>query len=158
MERPLSVAISALVNENKILLIKRVKGNFIGLWGLPGGNIEKNEHLSDAAIREIEEETGIKSRFINHLGVVSEHIIDGETVDSHFLLHVCHLNPITTEVVSKKEGELKWFDLDKVESMKDMIIPSDILMIENFLKKKEKSYYSCVLEKNGDDYILKKFE
>ncbi|MCD6094481.1 NUDIX domain-containing protein [bacterium] len=45
-ENPLSVVISALIKNNQILLIKRVRGDYIGLWGLPGGKIEKEEHLS----------------------------------------------------------------------------------------------------------------
>ncbi|MGC9310495.1 MAG: NUDIX hydrolase [Candidatus Aenigmatarchaeota archaeon] len=58
-ERPLAVAIAALINENKILLIKRLKGDYAGFLGLPGGKVEKDEHVSEAAKREILEEAGI---------------------------------------------------------------------------------------------------
>ena len=40
-ELPLAVVITALVKDNKILLIKRMKGDYVGLLGLPGGKIEK---------------------------------------------------------------------------------------------------------------------
>ena len=40
-ELPLAVAISALIKDNKILLIKRLRGDYVGLLGLPGGKIEK---------------------------------------------------------------------------------------------------------------------
>jgi len=36
-ELPLAVAISALIKDNQILLIKRLKGDYVGLLGLPGG-------------------------------------------------------------------------------------------------------------------------
>lgn len=156
-ELPLSVAISALIHQNNILLIKRARGNYIGLWGLPGGKIEKGEHLSEAAVREIFEESGIKSEFKNHLGFISEHLIENGNIAQHFLLHICELNPQSTEITNNREGDLSWFDLDGIEDIKDKIIPSDFLIMERLIKNKEKNYYDCVLEKIGNDYILRKF-
>ena len=69
-ELPLSVVIAALVKDNKILLIQRARGSYVGYWALPGGKIEKQEHLSQAATREILEESGIQSEFKEHLGFV----------------------------------------------------------------------------------------
>jgi 8-oxo-dGTP diphosphatase len=157
-ELPLSVAISALIKDNKILLIKRVRGDYVGLWGLPGGKIEKNEHVSEAAVREIFEESGIKSEFKNHLGFVSEHLIEDGEVVKHFLLHVCELNPLTTHVTNNEEGRLEWFDLDELEQLKNKIIPSDYPMIKKIVINREKNYYDCVLEKIGEEHVLKKFE
>jgi ADP-ribose pyrophosphatase YjhB (NUDIX family) len=157
-ELPLAVVISALIKDNKILLIKRIRGDYVGLLSLPGGKIEKNEHLSEAATREILEESGIKSEFKDHLGFVSEHLIENGNITQHFLLHVCELEPKTTEITKDEEGKLEWFDLDKIQDMKEQIIPSDFLMIENIIKNKKKGYYNCVLEKIGDNHILKKFE
>ena len=157
-ELPLPVVISVLTYDNKILLIKRVRGEYVGLWGLPGGKIEKNEHLSEAAIREIFEEAGIKAEFINHLAIVSEHLIKDGNVIRHFLLHICRLTPKSINITNNQEGELSWFDLDMIERMKDQIIPSDFLMIQKIIKNREKNYYNCILEKIGNNYILKKFE
>ncbi len=168
---PLSIAISALIKDDKILLIKREKGDYVGLLGLPGGKIEKDEHISKAATREIYEESKIKSEFKKYLGIVSEHLIENGEITNHFLLHLCELEPKTTEVVNGREGELNWFSLDKIKSMKDKIIPSDFLMIEKMIVKGSKynlpacrqgreptNYYDCVLEKIGDNYVLNKFE
>ena len=157
-ELPLPVVISVLTYDNKILLIKRVRGEYVGLWGLPGGKIEKNEHLSEAAIREIFEEAGIQAEFINHLAIVSEHLIKDGNVIQHFLLHICRLTPKSINITNNQEGELSWFDLDMIERMKDQIIPSDFLMIQKIIKNREKNYYNCILEKIGNNYILKKFE
>lgn len=156
--RPLAVVISALIRDGKILLIKRIKGDYVGMWGLPGGKIEKEEHLSDAAVREIREESGIDSSFVSFLGLVSEHLIEDGKIASHFLLHVCELEPKTTEIKNNQEGELKWFDLRKLPSGE--IIPSDLLMIEKMVKLREcNSYYNCVIEKTrSGHHELKKFE
>lgn len=157
-ELPLSIAISALIKDNKILLIKRIKGDYIGLWALPGGKIENNEHLSQAAVREIKEESGIKAKFKQHLGFVSEHLIENNKIIKHFLLHICELIPETTEIKNNREGNLKWFNLTELESIKHKLVPSDFLMIEKIIKNKESNYYDCILEKINDDYFLRKFE
>ena len=154
---PLSVAISAIIKSNQILLIKRLRGDYIGLWGLPGGKIEENEHLSEAAVREVFEEAGIKSDFKNYLGVVSEHLIEKGRIIKHFLLHICELEPKTTDILNDSEGRLAWFDLNDLQSIKDKIIPSDFLIIGKMVKNRGKRYYSCVLEKKGDNYFLQKF-
>jgi len=44
-------------NGCKILLIKRGRPPFVGMWATPGGNIDEGERPIEAAIRELEEET-----------------------------------------------------------------------------------------------------
>lgn len=157
MDKPLSVVIAALIHNNKILLIKRERGDYVGYWGLPGGKIEKQEHLSDAAVREIKEESGITSEFKCHLGFVSEHLTENNEIQQHFLLHICELKPATTSITCDEAGKLDWFDLNQISQIKEKIIPSDYMIIKNMINSRNNNYYNCVLEKQGENHILKKF-
>jgi len=56
-------------NREKILMCKRTKEPYKGLYNLVGGKIEENEIGLEAAYRELQEETGISKKDIklNHL-------------------------------------------------------------------------------------------
>lgn len=59
------LAADAMVFSSKgadlqLLLIKRKNDPFKGMWAIPGGFVEDDEELETAAIRELEEETGVK--------------------------------------------------------------------------------------------------
>ncbi|HEY0132985.1 MAG TPA: NUDIX hydrolase, partial [Nannocystis sp.] len=43
----------------KVLLIQRDRAPFAGKWALPGGFVEPEETLEQAALRELAEETGV---------------------------------------------------------------------------------------------------
>ncbi len=158
-EQPLSVAVAAVVYDNKILLIKRpqCKKEYPGFLALPGGKVEKNEHISQAAVREIKEESGIESEFKEHVGFVSEHLKESGEIAMHFALHICRLHPKTLEITEDNEGELDWYNLDTLHELKDSVVPSDYLIIEKIVKNKEGNYFDCVIEKSGGKHTLKKF-
>ena len=56
MKRQMLVSLGLVIHEDKILLTQR-KG-VPHIWELPGGKVEFNEEPSNAAIREVKEETG----------------------------------------------------------------------------------------------------
>lgn len=84
----LSMAI-AVRAAGTVLLIERERGDYPGLWALPGGKVETDEHLHEAG-----------------------------TLQERFLLHLCRLQPHETTAVGGPEGRVDWFapeDLDAVE-------------------------------------------
>jgi 8-oxo-dGTP diphosphatase len=51
----------------KIILIQRARAPYKGKWALPGGFVQIDETLEEAAERELREETGIQNVFLEQL-------------------------------------------------------------------------------------------
>lgn len=56
----------------EVLLIKRARDPFKGQWALPGGFVDKDEPLEDAAARELREETGLDAITLDQLGAFGD--------------------------------------------------------------------------------------
>lgn len=100
----------AVFNEDatKILLCKRRRNPYKGLFNFVGGKVEKNESGIDAAYRELEEETGITRH-----DIVLSHLMDFTYYfdDCYLEIYVGKINkPIT---VHGDENELFWSVPDK---------------------------------------------
>ncbi len=50
-----------VVRDGRLLLVKRAVEPYLGCWDIPGGFLEANELPSAGAVREVEEETGLKT-------------------------------------------------------------------------------------------------
>lgn len=56
----------------KVLLIQRGADPFKGAWAFPGGFMNMDETTEDCAIRELEEETGLKVTAVDQIGAYSK--------------------------------------------------------------------------------------
>jgi 8-oxo-dGTP diphosphatase len=83
------VDIALVTRESKprILLIQRKADPFQGKWALPGGFVDENERLIDAACRELREETGVEQCDLEQLHTFADPGRDprGWTVSVAFL-------------------------------------------------------------------------
>jgi 8-oxo-dGTP diphosphatase len=59
VDRPIPAALAVLVRGRQVLLVRRANPPDQGKWGFPGGRIEPGERIADAALRELQEETGL---------------------------------------------------------------------------------------------------
>ena len=125
-------------HESAFLLIKRLDGPYRDYWALVGGKWDFGESLSKAALREIEEETGLDGTFVSLLGIVNERarIESGEDLGgAHFLLFVCMVDSMNGEAEEREEGAVAWFSREDIEQLNDSdeIIPSDYAMLSHFM-------------------------
>ena len=61
------VVFSVRAQQLAVLLIKRAADPFRGVWALPGGFLDIDEDLEGCALRELEEETGIRGVYLEQL-------------------------------------------------------------------------------------------
>jgi 8-oxo-dGTP diphosphatase len=98
-----------LIEENKVLLIRRASEPFKGEWAIPGGRIEDDETAEDCLKREMREETGLDVEPIRLTGLYSDPKRDPRKV-----IAACYL---VKRIGGRLEagddaGEAAWFALD----------------------------------------------
>jgi 8-oxo-dGTP pyrophosphatase MutT (NUDIX family) len=99
----------------RVALIGRVDRRGRLLWSLPKGHLEAGETAEDAAVREIEEETGIRGRVLAVLGTIDYWFVaDDRRVHKtvhHYLLEAAggELSDEDVEV-----DQVAWVPLDEL--------------------------------------------
>ena len=102
-------------NIPKVLLIKRGNEPFKGKWAFPGGFVDMDEELEDAAARELAEETGMTGVKLQQMHTFGKCGRDprGRNISVMFI-------GITKDNKIKggdDAAEAKWFDIDKLPPM-----------------------------------------
>ncbi len=71
-----------LLHDSKLVAVLRANPPFQGMPALPGGFVELGETTETAAVREVQEETGLETRILRLVGVYSDPARDprGHTV------------------------------------------------------------------------------
>ncbi len=93
-------------HEGKVLVLDRLK-KWKGL-SFPGGHVEAGESIVDSAIREIEEETGLKIQNLKSCGIV--HWFNQENGD-RYLEFLYRTTEFSGELIEKtEEGRVFWMD------------------------------------------------
>jgi len=70
--RPVVAVDIIILNNEKVVLVKRLNEPYKGYWALPGGFVEYGETVEQAAIREAKEETGLNVEILALVGVYSD--------------------------------------------------------------------------------------
>jgi len=117
-----SVTVDAVIIENeRILLVKRKYDPFKNYWALPGGFIELGETVEAACIREVKEETNLDVEFKSFFGAYSNPKRDPR---GHVITVVCFCKKINENqfpMGSDDAKEAKFIGKSELNKIKDRI-------------------------------------
>ena len=110
------VIVKQSVLEMQLLLIKRKNEPYKGCWALPGGFVDENEDLQQAAHRELMEETQVKIADLKQIGAFGNPKRDPR---GH-MVSVAYFGTLPEEVIaiaSDDAQEIGWFSLKKLPAL-----------------------------------------
>lgn len=117
--RPVAAVLAILRREERLLLVRRANPPDQGLWGYPGGRIEWGEDFAAAALRELDEETGIQADRPELLTVLDFIERDpGGHLAHHFAMIAVACRWRAGEGVAADDAlETGWFSLADIERL-----------------------------------------
>ena len=69
---PKVAAICIVERQGQVLMIRRGNEPGYGLWSMPGGYVDRGEIVEEAAVREVQEETGLEVEIRQLVGLFSQ--------------------------------------------------------------------------------------
>jgi ADP-ribose pyrophosphatase YjhB (NUDIX family) len=135
-----SANVLAVNDEGKILMIRRTDNDN---WAVPGGGMDLGESITDAAIRETREETGIACEITGLVGIYTNprHVIrytSNDEVRQEFSI-VFTARPVGGELrPSSESSDPQWVSPATIPSLR--MHPSMRQRIQHYLDKRPEPY------------------
>ncbi len=127
-EFPLVGVGAVIISRGRVLLVKRGHAPFIGEWSIPGGLLEVGETIRQAAVREVQEETGLSVNPVELLGVYDRLMPDehGRTLYHYVLIDfLCRL--VSGEAQAAADADdVRWFTREEMERL---ALPKDTAQV-----------------------------
>ncbi|WP_116040780.1 NUDIX hydrolase [Amycolatopsis palatopharyngis] len=139
----IAIAVSAFIQDEqgRILMIRRTDNDY---YAIPGGQLELGETLTQAAVREVREETGIECEVTGLIGIYSNpnHVIAYDDGEVRQEFSICfRAKPLGGEMRTSSESkEVHCVDVDSLPSLG--IHPSIRLRLEHALENSSMPFYS----------------
>ena len=136
----------AVVNDGRLLLVRRLSRRGRGNWQIPGGFVEHDETMELAVVREVEEEAGVTSTVQGVLGIRNRY--DAEVGNSLYIVMLLRPqsgepNPDMTEV-----DRAEYFSLAEIEAM-EQISPINIQVAKRALAEDHRIFHAQTVEQAG---------
>ena len=130
-----------IYEDDKVLVQEKVDDDYRGIT-FPGGHVEKGESFTDAVIREVFEETGLKISAPQLCGIKDWTNADG----SRYMVLLYRTNRFEGALCSSEEGDVYWVELEK---MKQLSLADGMdKMLEVFLNEDISEYF--FYKENGE--------
>ena len=102
----------AVVDENRLLLVRRASRRGRGNWQIPGGFVELEETIERAVIREVMEETGVIGEVTGVLGIRNRYSVE----NGNSLYVVLLMAPISGEPQPDQQevDQADYFNLQEI--------------------------------------------
>ncbi|XP_050176655.1 nucleoside diphosphate-linked moiety X motif 6 [Myiozetetes cayanensis] len=116
----LGVAGAVLDESTGKVLVVQDRNKTINAWKFPGGLSNPGEDIGDTAVREVFEETGIKSEFKSILSIRQQHHHPGAFGQSDMYI-ICRLQPSSFNISFCQQECLRceWMDLEELVRTKN---------------------------------------
>ncbi|WP_426572843.1 NUDIX hydrolase [Aquihabitans sp. McL0605] len=103
---------AVVIDDERLLLVRRGRGRAQGTWAVPGGRVEPGELLAEAVVRELRQETGLEGVCGELLGVLE--LVDDEGPHQVVLSHVVTLMEAIEPAPGDDAAEARWVPLADV--------------------------------------------
>ncbi len=130
-----------IYNGNKVLVQEKIDDDYCGIT-FPGGHVEKSESFTDAVIREVLEETGLKISSPKLCGIKDWTNDDG----SRYMVLFYKTDKFEGELSSSDEGAVYWVDFEELKHLR--LADGMDKMLEVFLNEDISEYY--FYKENGE--------
>jgi 8-oxo-dGTP diphosphatase len=143
----------------RLLLVNRKNQPFKGKWCLPGGFVDIDEELEDAAARELAEETGLVGVQLEQMHTFGNIGRDprGRVITVTFMGIVADFGELSRAEGQNKlkagddAAEAKWFDVEKLP--KDLAFDHNEVVRFAIEKLKKRKIYQLNIKRRGNKTI-----
>jgi 8-oxo-dGTP diphosphatase len=121
---------AVIVQDGRVLLIRRGQAPLLGEWSLPGGVLECGETLREATVREAQEETGLVVEAVEMLGVYERVIRSNDgRVRYHYVLIDFLCRPTAGELNAGSDAaDVRWFTPGELPSLNLAYDTNDVVL------------------------------